>query len=132
VSFILKQMDTRSAEILSALLSIVIAIGMFTSPESALIIQTLNQANMLPEWAIVNAVVAAFCLAANFFGGGRFESAARFMSGCLWGTIVLVFANAQQWLPIFWIATVMFAFDIYLVTTKGQLWTKGKSSTPGG
>lgn len=121
------EMDTRSAEVLSSLLAIVIAISMFTAPASAIIIQTLNSVRMLPEWAIFNSLAAIFCLIANFLRSEQLNTAARFVSGCTWGTIVLVFANAQQWLPIFWIALIMFAFDIYLVAVKGQTWTRDKS-----
>lgn len=119
--------DTRSAEILSALLAIVVALGMFTSPEAGLVVKTLHSVSMLPEWAIFSSLSAIFCLVASVWKNERMNAAARFVSGCMWGTIVLVFANAQLWLPFFWIALVMFAFDIYLVTIKGQLWSRSKS-----
>lgn len=120
-------MDTRSAEVLSALLAMVIAIGMFTSPDSALFIKTMNSVRLLPEWAVVNAVAAGMSLFALFTSNERINATARFVSGCTWGTIVLVFANVQQWLPLFWVALVMFAFDIYLAAVKGQSWTRSNS-----
>lgn len=125
---LIRLMDTRSAEVLSALLALVIAGGMFTSPDNAIFLQTMKSVRLLPEWALVSAAAAAVSLFALFTSSARINATARFASGCMWGTIVLVFANVQQWLPLFWIALVMFAFDIYLVAVKGQSWTVRSSS----
>jgi hypothetical protein len=123
--------ETRSAEVMSAVLAIALALSTFTSGASAPVNVAL--AGVLPEWAILNIVTALFCLTACFFDRSkRVVKAARFLSGCFWGTVVMVFANTQQWLPVFWMAVVMFAFDIYLVAVKGQTWKRVNSSTPHG
>lgn len=123
----LKIIDTKSAETLAAMLAIALAVSTFTASETAPINVMLN--GILPEWAILNIVCALFCLFACFFENSRIIKAARFLSGCFWGTLVMVFANSQQWLPVFWMALVMFAFDIYLVAVKGQTWKRDNSST---
>ena len=129
-AYLIRQMDTRAAEILSALLAFVLALSTFTAPDGAPISVLMN--HMLPEWAIANMLCAVSCFVACFVNHAKITTAARFMSGCFWGTVVMVFANAQAWLPVFWMGLVMFAFDIYLVTIKGQSWTKSNSSPPGG
>lgn len=121
-------METRSAEILSAVLSIAVAISMFTSSESTHVISLMQQSEVLPEWAIINIFCSIFCLVACLRDDDSLEAASRFLSGCVWGTIILIFAAFRQWLPIFWIAVALFSFDVYLVTIKGQrLWTRSNS-----
>lgn len=122
-----KGLNTKSAEILSALIIAAISVGMFTSPESGLVVQTLKSLSMLPEWAILGLASSALCIVSCLSNSERLNAAARFFSGAMWGTIVLVFANAQHWLPLFWIAAVMFAFDFYLVTVKGRSWSRSNS-----
>lgn len=128
--YLARQIDLRPAEILSALLAFVLAISTFTSPDSAPISVLLD--HMLPEWAYANMICAVLCLVASFVNRENFTRAARFMSGCFWGTVVMLFANAQAWLPVFWMGVVLFAFDIYLVAVKGQSWSRSNSSIPGG
>ena len=123
---LLKTMDTRSAEILSAFISIVLALGMFVAPAGSMMMMTMHAAGMLPEWPLVMAFCSGFCLIAQFFNIPKLVWSARFLSGCVWGTIVMVFGNQYLWLPFFWVATVMLSFDFYLVTVKGQIWKKVK------
>lgn len=122
----MKVFDTRSGEILSALISLVLAIFLLIAPDSTQAVQIMRDA--LPEWAIVNIAAALFCLAACFCtADGRMGRTARFLSGCIWGTFILIFASLGQLLvPLFGIAMVMFAFDVYLVTVKGQAWARSK------
>lgn len=117
-------MSTRSAEALSAIIAIAVSISMFTSPDSTLIVDLMNQAKVLPEWAYISICCALFSLGACFFNSEKIKRASRFISGCLWGTVVMICVNFQQWLPLFWIATAMFGFDIYLVAVKGRAWSR--------
>lgn len=129
----MKVLDTRSGEVLSALLSIVLGLSMLIAPDTAAVLQIMRDA--MPEWALVNITAAVVCLVACFLApDNRLVTTARFLSGCLWGTFILIFASEGHWrMPLFGIALVMFAFDIYLVMVKGQSWVaKVKSSTTGG
>ena len=117
-------METRSAEILSAMIAIAVSLSIFTAPETTLIVQLMNEAKVLPEWAYINICCAIFSIGACFLNSEKIKTASRFISGCTWGTVVMICANYQQWLPVFWIAVAMFGFDIYLVAIKGRLWSR--------
>lgn len=114
--------DTRCCEVLSALISSVVAFCLLMAPDSAQVVQIMRAA--MPGWAVVNIAASMFCVFACLFAhDSRVGTSARFLSGCLWGTFILIFASVGQWwLPIFGVAVVMFAFDVFLVTTKGQSW----------
>lgn len=114
-------MDTRTGEIISATTAIGVSASTLTSPPDTKVIEVLYQTNTLPEWAVVALLCGLFCLYATFFQNNtKVQALSRFLSGCVWGTIVMVLGAQMQLFPLFWTAVVLFLFDIYTVITKGQ------------
>jgi hypothetical protein len=123
-------METRSGELLSAFFSIVVALSLLFSPSNTTVLQILQQACALPEWAIMGLIGGVFCLIAVFLKSIKMQMLARFISGCTWGTLILMLAQGESFGPMFLNACVLFAFDIFLVLEKGHLWIrKNPSST---
>jgi hypothetical protein len=114
--------NTRSGEILSALLAVALALSILSAPNSSTY-AALQASALMPEWVIAAVVSGLFCLCAAVSEHIKANALARFMSGCVWGTAVLALASQSLWLPVFWTALVLFLFDIATVITKGLLWT---------
>ena len=121
-------METRSGELVSGGLSVAYGVSALTAPPDAAIFQMLTLSNPMPEWAIIAAACGFFCMFSAFYRNLRVQAAARMMSGCVWGTIVLLFGTEGKLLPLFWMAVVLFVFDVYAVTIKGQSWIQRSNS----
>lgn len=116
--------DTRSGEIISAGISIAIAISAMVGPTDIAVFHTLSRIAAMPEWAFIAAMCGIFCMFAAFAKSCRVQAAARMMSGCVWGSMLMVLGMGEKFFPLFWIALVLFLFDVYAVTIKGQSWTQ--------
>lgn len=121
-------MDTRSGELISALLSIVISLSLLFTTARTTMLTILEKADALPEWAIMGLAGGLFCLVAVFLKSIKMQMLARFISGCIWGTLILMLGQERSFGPMFLNACVLFAFDIFLVLEKGQLWIRSKPS----
>jgi xanthine/uracil permease len=119
-------MDTTTGEVISGALAASISLSAITTPVNTQVFEALNRANAMPEWAIIAAVCGLFCIFAAFCNNCRIKTLARFLSGCVWGSIVLILGSSGELFPLFWTAVVLFSFDIYSVMLKGRLW-KGRS-----
>jgi hypothetical protein len=115
-------MDTRSGELISGGIAFAVGISALTSPPESKVFQVLQQADAMPEWALIAALCGLFCVVATFVRTCRLKAMSRMMSGCVWGSLILVFGMEGKFFPLFWIALVLFLFDIYTVTIKGQSW----------
>lgn len=113
-------METRSGDLISGALCVAVATSFWTSPQNTVVFKVFEQANAMPEWAIIALVCGFFCMVSSFFKNEKVEAAARMMSGSIWGSIVLLFAADGKFLPLFWMAIVLFTFDIYSVIHKGR------------
>lgn len=120
-------MDTRSGELISGGVSVAVAVSSLTAPPESKVFQVLSSMDAMPEWALIAAVCGLFCMFAVFIRDCRIQATARMMSGCVWGSLLLVFGMEGKLFPLFWIALVLFLFDIYAVTIKGQSWTRRSS-----
>lgn len=121
-------METRSGELVSGGLSLSIGAACLTAPPEAAMFQILQSSNPMPEWAFIAAVCGVFCMFAAFYRNLRVQAAARMMSGCVWGSVVLLFGLEYKLVPMFWMAVVLFMFDVYAVTIKGQSWIQRSTS----
>lgn len=121
-------METRSGDLISGALAFATAASSLTSPPNTQVFKALHQANAMPEWAIIAAVCGLFCMFAAFCDNVKVQALARMMSGCVWGTIVLVLGAGGNFFPLFWTAAVLFSFDVYQVLIKGQSWIQRSNS----
>jgi hypothetical protein len=121
-------MDNRSGEFLSGAIAFAVSMSALTSPPESKVFQVLQKADAMPEWALIAAFCGLFCMIASVYRNCRSQAMARMMSGSVWGSLVLLFGAEGKLFPLFWIALVLFLFDIYSVTIKGQSWMRRSKS----
>lgn len=114
---------SKSGDILSALIAFAVALSTLTSPDTSQVMIILNRAGAMPEWAIIAAICSILCLVTTLTDNAKAYSTAKFVSGCVWGSVVLVLGLEGQLFPLFWIATVLFAFDFFTVI-RSYLWSQ--------
>lgn len=120
-------MDTRSGETISALIGIILGATALLNPDSFMHI-LLNKADAFPEWAILSITCSLVCLIAVFVESARVKRLARFLSGCVYGTIVMLSASIDYFGALFWVGALLFAFDIVAVTLIGRMtWIRSRS-----
>jgi hypothetical protein len=111
----------KSGDLLSALIALAIPLSFITSSDTV-VFSAMQSYSLWPHWAISAALSGLFCLCAAVSESTRADALARFVSGCVWGTAVLILASHSLWIPVFWTALVLFSFDIISVINKGLIW----------
>lgn len=119
--------NTRSGEVLSALTLIALSMSTYFSGTATEAFEVIYHAQAISEWMLLIVGCGFFCLIAAWADNEVIRGASRFISGCIWGTVVLLLSGLEPLLPLFWMAVVLFAFDIFTVITKGQSWIQQKS-----
>jgi hypothetical protein len=114
--------NARSGDLLSALIALALSLSFVTSSNTVLY-TAMESYSLWPHWAISAALSGLFCLCAAVSENTKAHALARFLSGCVWGTAVLVLGSQSLWLPVFWTALVLLSFDIISVINKGLIWT---------
>lgn len=115
-------LNTRSGEVLSALTIISLALSTVLSGVTTDALEIIYHANAISEWAMMTLFCGFFCLTAVGTENRTITALARFISGCVWGTILLLLSDLQPLLPLFWMSVVFFSFDIFTAVIKGQSW----------
>jgi hypothetical protein len=104
------------------------AVALLLNPES-LMFMTLDSANVLPQWAILSIVCSLISVASVFISSCKLQALSRFLSGCVWGTLIMIYFAIGQTHAIFWTSIVLFTFDIIVVILKGQyVWIRESRS----
>jgi hypothetical protein len=114
----------KSGELLSALLLFAASVSTLTSPADSKMLLALNAAGAMPEWAIISAVCSIICLLTSVTNSAKTYALSKFVSGCAWGSILLVLGVEGSLLPLFWISIVLFSFDIFTVLSGGNSWSR--------
>lgn len=121
-------MDTRSGEFISAVIGIILGITALLNPESFMYM-LLARADAFPEWAILSVTCSLVCLIGVFSCSESLRKLSRFLSGCVYGTVILLSASIDYFGALFWVGLLLFAFDIVAVLTDGRVtWTLGSRS----
>jgi hypothetical protein len=119
-------MDTRSGEMLSALVALALGATALTTQSSFMFV-LLTRADAFPEWAILSVVCSLISLLCIFLNNERTNALGRFLSGTLWGTVILLSVSVDYYGALFWCGIIFFSFDILAVITKGNLVWNRKS-----
>lgn len=90
----------------------------------------LSATGIMPQWALMAGACSLAYVLYIAFNAQFFRSLARFLSGCIWGAIVLVCMWVRSLDVIFWSAAALFSFDFYAVL-KGGMCQKSKCSATG-
>jgi hypothetical protein len=115
-------------EIQSALLSLVVSFSLLFHTTQTTLYNILYKSHALPQWAQMGVAGGVFCLVAAFVSNTKIQMGARFISGCIWGTLILILIQADILGPMFWEACVLFGFDVFLVLEKGHVWMRKSRS----
>jgi uncharacterized membrane protein len=110
----------KIGDTVSAGLTAVAAGGIIINPQAV--------APSLPshlQWAVLAGISSLILFLAVVFGSTWWRSVGRVLSGCLWGTVLLV-ALWKQCFPVLLIAAVvLFVFDFFVVWRE-RSWLKSK------
>lgn len=115
-------MDTRSGEVLSASTLLALTLSTHFNGVTTEAFEVIYYAKALSEWMLLLIGCGFFCLFAAWTESDTVRAASRFISGCIWGTVVFLLSGLDPLLPLFWMAVVLFSFDIFTVILKGQSW----------
>lgn len=109
--------DTVSASITGAA-----ALGTFIRPD-VFVLQGMAGLGSMTKWAILAAVCSAGFYLGLLFNSTCLRSMARFLSGCVWGAVILLCLYARDPALLLFSAVALFMFDFYVVWRE-RAWLK--------
>jgi hypothetical protein len=118
-----KDFDTRAADLLASCVCLVISVATYFSPNSY-VYESIARMSAFPEWIVMAMMCSIIGIFSVFIGSVKLQSFCRFLSGCVWGSLIMLYTLFGEHQIILWIACTLFSFDITSVILKGKVWTR--------
>lgn len=120
--------NNKSGDILSACIAFAVSTTTLVSVEHTQVTRVLLASGAMPEWAIVAILCSILCLFTALTKYDKFQALAKFLSGCVWGSMAMILGAESHLYPLFWIALILFTFDILTVITRSFSWRQRRHS----